>query len=232
MKVAQSCLTLCNPMGYTVNWILQARILEWVAFPFSRGSSHLRDWAQVSHIAGGFFTVWAIRETKTYQTQNLSLKAKSTVLVSWNSKSTREMVLLTFNQYILVEIHVIEERYTLQIWSKYGASCLWGRDIWANLEDTVWLKKLKDRGDVGRKRNNISKDTKIKANLLNYKMSQELGNSVLELEFMLFRAVLRDETEETENSIIVKKTNKSCIRSWQSTYTKFKYVKSTERINM
>ena len=142
------------------------------------------------------------------------------------------MVLLTFNQCILVEIHVTEERYTLQIWSKYGASCLWGRDIWANLEDTVWLKKLKDRGDVGRKRNNISKDTKIKANLLNYKMSQELGNSVLKLEFMLFRAVVRDETEETENSIIVKKTNKSCIRGWQSSYTKFKYVKSTERINM
>ena len=43
-------------------------------------------------------------------------------------------------------------------------------------------------------------------------MSQELGNSVLKLEFMLFRAVVRDETEETENSIIVKKTNKSCIR--------------------
>ena len=49
-------------MGYTVNGILQARILEWVTFPFSRASSHLRDWAQISRIAGGFFTVWAIRE--------------------------------------------------------------------------------------------------------------------------------------------------------------------------
>ena len=36
--------------------ILQARILQWVAFPFSRGSSQSRDWTQVSHIAGGFFT--------------------------------------------------------------------------------------------------------------------------------------------------------------------------------
>ena len=36
-KVAQSCLTLCEPMDYTVHGILQARILEWVAFPFSRG---------------------------------------------------------------------------------------------------------------------------------------------------------------------------------------------------
>ena len=39
VKVAQSCLTLCNPMDYTVHGILQARILEWVAYLFSRGSS-------------------------------------------------------------------------------------------------------------------------------------------------------------------------------------------------
>ena len=45
-----------NPMGYTVYGILQARILEWVAFPFSRGSSQPRYLTQISHIAGGFFT--------------------------------------------------------------------------------------------------------------------------------------------------------------------------------
>ena len=56
MKVAQSCLTLCDPMDYTVHGILQARILEWVAFPFSMGSSQPRDQTQVSHIAGRFFT--------------------------------------------------------------------------------------------------------------------------------------------------------------------------------
>ena len=43
VKVAQLCLTLCNPMDYTAHGILQARILEWVAFPFSRGSSQPRD---------------------------------------------------------------------------------------------------------------------------------------------------------------------------------------------
>ena len=47
MKVAQSCLTLCDPMDYTVHDILQARILEWIAYPFSRGSSQPRDWTQV-----------------------------------------------------------------------------------------------------------------------------------------------------------------------------------------
>ena len=43
VKVSQSCLTLCDPMDYTVNGILQARILEWVAIPFFRGSSQPRD---------------------------------------------------------------------------------------------------------------------------------------------------------------------------------------------
>ena len=47
---------------YTVYGILQARILEWVAFPFSRGSSQARDQTQVSCIAGRFFTSWASRE--------------------------------------------------------------------------------------------------------------------------------------------------------------------------
>ena len=56
VKVAQSCPNLCNPMDHTVHGILQVRILEWVAFPFSKGSSQPRDWTQVSHIAGGFFT--------------------------------------------------------------------------------------------------------------------------------------------------------------------------------
>ena len=56
VKVAQSCPTLCDPMDYTVRGILQARIPEWGAFPFSRGSSQPRDRTQISHIAGRFFT--------------------------------------------------------------------------------------------------------------------------------------------------------------------------------
>ena len=60
--VAQLCLILCNLMDYTVHEILQARILDWVAFPFSRGSSQLRDWTQVSLTAGRFFISWATRE--------------------------------------------------------------------------------------------------------------------------------------------------------------------------
>ena len=59
VKFAQSCLTLCDPIDYGV---LQVRILEWLAFPFSRGSSQPRDQTQVSHIAGVFFTNWATWE--------------------------------------------------------------------------------------------------------------------------------------------------------------------------
>ena len=62
--ITQLCLTLCDtmncsPPGSSVHGILQARILEWVAISFSRGSSRPRDWTQVSCIAGRFFTIWA-----------------------------------------------------------------------------------------------------------------------------------------------------------------------------
>ena len=64
LKVAHSCLIFATP--WAVHGILQARILEWVAFPFSKGSSQCRDQTQVSHIAGGFFTSWATRKELVY----------------------------------------------------------------------------------------------------------------------------------------------------------------------
>ena len=67
VKVVQLCPTFCDPMDCSppdssVHGILQARILECVAMPFSRGSSWPRDQTQVSCIAGRFFTIWATRE--------------------------------------------------------------------------------------------------------------------------------------------------------------------------
>ena len=62
VKMAQLCPTLHDPVDYTVHGILQARILEWVAYPFSRGSSQPRNWIRVSCIAGQFFTNWVIRK--------------------------------------------------------------------------------------------------------------------------------------------------------------------------
>ena len=56
VKVTQSCPTLCNSMDYTAHGNLQTRILEWLSFLLSRGSSQPRDQTQVSHIVGRFFT--------------------------------------------------------------------------------------------------------------------------------------------------------------------------------
>ena len=68
--VPHSCLTLCDPMDCSLQatlsmGTLQARILEWVVMPSSRGSSQPRDQTQVSHIAGGFFTIWPPGEPKS-----------------------------------------------------------------------------------------------------------------------------------------------------------------------
>ena len=72
-QVTQSCPTLCDPVDYSppgssVHGILQARILEWVAISFSRGSSWPKDRTQVSHIAGRCFNLWATRKIR----QNLN----------------------------------------------------------------------------------------------------------------------------------------------------------------
>ena len=69
--VTWSCPTLCDPMdccppNFPVHGILWAKILEWVAIPFSSGSSQPRNRTRVSCIAGGFFTNWAIRAVYIY----------------------------------------------------------------------------------------------------------------------------------------------------------------------
>ena len=97
VKVAHSCLTLCSPMDFTVHGILQARKLEWVAFPSSKVSSQPRDRTQVSCTAGGFFTNLKPngkkkRERETNQfavfkmNQIIKLKKKKTglILMWWN----------------------------------------------------------------------------------------------------------------------------------------------------
>ena len=104
-----------QPHGYTVHGILQARILEWVAIPFSKGSSQPRDQTQVSCIAGRFFTSWATREVPSedrvkvenstsgkcvYQASALQshcvLRTKVSVPVLWSApQSYRHQALLT-----------------------------------------------------------------------------------------------------------------------------------------
>ena len=64
LKWSETCSVVSNSLR--LHGILQARILEWVTFPFSKGSFQPTDRTQVSRIAGGFFTSWAIREAHTW----------------------------------------------------------------------------------------------------------------------------------------------------------------------
>ena len=74
--VAKSCLTLCHPMdcsppGYSIHGISQARILEWVAISFSKGSSWPRDWTFISCIGRQVPYHWATREAHPVRAKNL-----------------------------------------------------------------------------------------------------------------------------------------------------------------
>ena len=104
----QSCPTLCDrtvcsPPGSSVHGISQARVLEWVAIPFSRRSSPPRDQTQVSCIAGRFFTIWAtILHAKStfknlYGTSGLHLACKnlrraSFILYDTNNKTEQNRI--------------------------------------------------------------------------------------------------------------------------------------------
>ena len=97
VSLTQSCLTLCNPAdcspaGSSVHGIFQARTLEWVAIPFSRGSSQPRDWTQAFNITGIFFTSWATREALTRYTWNLNKRGyKRTYLQNRNRVTDKKL---------------------------------------------------------------------------------------------------------------------------------------------
>ena len=85
-EVTQSCPTLCDPMdstqpGSSIHGIFQARILEWVAISFSRGSAQPRDQTRVSHIVGRRFTIWATREGLEHFTYSFNSYVN---LMKWN----------------------------------------------------------------------------------------------------------------------------------------------------
>ena len=123
-EVAQSCPTLCDPMvcilpGSSVHRFFQARILEWVAISFSRGSSQPRGWTRVSSIAGRCFTLYNVSYTHAViVVQSLShvqlfvppwTSACQTLLLStlsWNLLKfiSIESVMLSFLTFILVVV--------------------------------------------------------------------------------------------------------------------------------
>ena len=153
-------------MDYTVHGVLQARILEWLAFPFSRGSSQSRDWTQVSHTAGGFFTSWAIREAQQYwsgwpipspvdlpnpgiELGSPALQVDSLPTEPWGKPSTMQWLLKTeeIHSFPIRELHLMgyTGEYKLTIISHdkgqgrwaYSTTCA-EKVLWWSLS-RVWL---------------------------------------------------------------------------------------------
>ena len=113
--VAQSSRTLwypvdCSPPGSSVNGIVQARILKWIAIPFSRWSSRSKDQTRGSSIAGRFFTVWATGKILRFSPKiYLGLNKIKLFLVSLyinvlSLKNTYICLMLVFLQNVLIEV--------------------------------------------------------------------------------------------------------------------------------
>ena len=103
-KSLQSYPTLCDPIdgsppGSPFCGILQARILEWVAVPFSKGSPHPRDQTQVSRIVGRFSVVWAMREDFSFENSyNINVGSLNVF------PGVSETVLISFHPFIIIII--------------------------------------------------------------------------------------------------------------------------------
>ena len=127
VKVAQSCWTLCDSMDYTVHGILQARILEWIAIPFSRGPSQPRDWTQVSCIAGGFLTSWATREAQE-PSMYAPLNELLTILWVVPVQILFTAVCILLYDHVRIDLSILPLMDT-EIASKLGQ--LWTTRLWA-----------------------------------------------------------------------------------------------------
>ena len=141
--------TLCNPMDYRVHGILQARILEWVASPFSRGSSQTRNWTGVSCIAGRFLPT------------ELSGKPYIYIYIKyWRENRANQLGLFYFNIWFLITGKWLEKvpcfstnsslayRRSFGLWiqlsSLDGGTAPWSLCLWVlNLPlSTIYLSDL------------------------------------------------------------------------------------------
>ena len=133
--VTQSCLILCNPMdcsppGSSVHGILQARILQWVVMSSSRGCSQPRDWTQVFHIAGGFFTIWATREGLKVAFVYLNILIFPTTFKFENFQTHRKFgysinPVLTFHPYSVIAFIFNVRLYSLENYFYFLVISLW-----------------------------------------------------------------------------------------------------------
>ena len=118
--IAQSCPALrsptdCSPPGSSVHGILQARTLEWIAMPSSRGSSRPRDQIWVSCTEDWFFTIWAIREV----TQLTYSKAKP--CAETPSQIDPEIMFHLLSEHPLAQLHKINTSHTFNSFCDPGS---------------------------------------------------------------------------------------------------------------
>ena len=121
----------CSPPGSSIHGILQARILEWVAIPFFRGSSQPRDWTQVSCTAGRFFTDWATSEfpERVYITVYRGTRLWLTKLISASF----------FPSFFSPPLFTASNNLILHVRGPRESSCLHRHVAWFRRED-IWLK--------------------------------------------------------------------------------------------
>ena len=136
----------CSLPGSSVHGILQARILEWVAFPSSRGSSQPRDQTQVYHIVGRFFTSWATREAQKWKRKSekagLTLNIEKPQIMASrpiNSRQTDGEIMETVRDFLFLDSKITadgdcshEIKRRLLLWRKVMTnldSILKSRDI-------------------------------------------------------------------------------------------------------
>ena len=146
-EVAQSCLTLWDPMdcslpGSSVHGILKARVLQWVAISFSRGSFQTRDRTWVSCIASGHFTVWATREVIHFKhTANIILngeKHKAFPLRSGTRKGCLNIVL----EVLATAIREEKEIKGIQIGKTAAKLSLFADDMICYIENPRQYQKI------------------------------------------------------------------------------------------
>ena len=136
-EVAQSCMTLCDPMdcslsGSSIHGIFQARALEWVAISFSRGSSQPRDQTQVSRIVGRRFTVWATNLLWKARTQEQPHWRRC---IGWGVGKRNLISALSLSVELSPNLHVFtnpETFLTLSLWVFFKEDASWHRNGWLN----------------------------------------------------------------------------------------------------
>ena len=107
----------CSPPGSSVHWIFQARILEWFAIPFSRGSSWPRDWIQVSCIAGRWFTLWAIREALECKSRKSRNTWSNRQIWPWNTEWSRAKKVEFYQENALVIANTLFQQHKRRLYT-------------------------------------------------------------------------------------------------------------------